>query len=139
MAILRDMQRYIYQILQCSLLYQAYEGGGHIGNSIASIFFGTTAVVEVFNSASCRDNHLMHLICLLVFLVSYQNFWLHALATLRANRTHKQMHYTEIMFSLLSGPTDFTGVTPNSQRASHPVAQNLSWISTPWDSAGQDY
>ena len=33
------------------------------------------AVVEVLNSTSCRDSHLMHLVHLLVFLASYHNFW----------------------------------------------------------------
>ena len=30
------------------------------------------------------------------------------------------MHYPEIVFFLLSGPTGFNGTTPNSQRAGHP-------------------
>ena len=33
------------------------------------------AVVEVLNSTSCRDSHLMHLVRLLVFLASHHNFW----------------------------------------------------------------
>ena len=106
--------------------------------SNGSIFFGNTAVAKVFNSASCSDNHLMYLICLLVFLASYHNFWFTP-ATLRANRTHKQMHCTEITFFLLSGPTGFTGTTPNSQRAGQLGGTESVLDIHSLDSVGQHY
>jgi len=36
------------------------------------------SVVEIINATFCYDNHLMHLIRLLVFFASYYNFWFFA-------------------------------------------------------------
>jgi len=42
---------------------------------IVQFLVDNLAVVQVFNSNYSSSNHLMHLICLLVFLASYHNFW----------------------------------------------------------------
>ena len=134
----------IMQILECTLMQQAHRGAGYISNSNGSIFFGNTCtvVVKVFNSISCRDNHLIHLICLLVFLASYHNFWFTPatfwLSEGKQNRIHKQIHYSyrnnysQVPQTLLEQPR-----IPRELVTL--VARNLTWTSTAWDSACQHY
>jgi len=53
-----------------------------LGNSwsgkIAEFVVDNEAVVSVLNSTTCKDLHMMHLICLLVFFAAWYQFWFSA-------------------------------------------------------------
>ena len=93
------------------------------------------AVVEVLNSTSCRDSHLMHLVHLLVFLASYHNFWFTASHIQGKQNTLADAY--ELF--LLPGTTDFTRTTLNSQRAGHPTGSESFLDIYSLDSAVQHY
>ena len=91
------------------------------------------AVVEVLNSTSCRDSHLMHLVCLLVFLASYHNFWFTA--------SHIQGKQNTLADALSRNNMNFFySQVPQASREQPRIprelvtllAQNLSWVSTAW-------
>ena len=91
------------------------------------------AVVEVLNSTSCRDSHLMHLVRLLVFLASYHNFWFTA--------SHIQGKQNTLADALSRNNMNFFySQVPQASREQPRIprelvtllAQNLSWISTAW-------
>ena len=91
------------------------------------------AVVEVLNSTSCRDNHLMHLVRLLVFLASYHNFWFTA--------SHIQGKQNTLADALSRNNINFFYSQISQASREQPriprelvtlLAQNLSWISTAW-------
>ena len=60
----------LFQVVVAAALY-----GPQWSGKIVQFVVDNLAVVQVLNSTYSSNNHLMHLIRLLVFLASYHNFW----------------------------------------------------------------
>jgi len=91
------------------------------------------AVVEVINATFCKENHLMHLVRLLVFFASYYNFWFFASHIEGHNNTladalsRNNLH----VFFSQAPPSPLTpAVVP--EPLLRLIAQNITWTSTAW-------
>ena len=107
--------------------------GSQWRGKIVTFVVDNTAVVEVLNSTCCRDNHLMHLVRLLVFLASYHNFWFTANHIEgKQNKLADALSRNNMSFFYSQVP-QAAQEQPRIPRALVTLlGQNLSWISTAW-------
>ena len=91
------------------------------------------AVVEVLNRSYCSDNHLMHLIRLLVFLASYHSFWFMAKHIAgKENTLADALSRNNMPFFHSQVPQAPQDQPRIPEALVTLLSLNLSWISTAW-------
>ena len=91
------------------------------------------AVVEAINATFCKDQHLMHLIRLLVFFAAYHNFWFQAAHIAgKDNKLADALSRNNMSFFLSQVPQPLPRPSTVPPSLITLVSQSLTWTSTSW-------
>ena len=118
----------LFPVVVAAALY-----GPQWSGKIVQFVVDNLAVVQVLNSTYSSNNHLMHLIRLLVFLASYHNFWFSSIHIAGKNNSladalsRNNLHFFH---------SQVPKAPPSQPRIPSALisllSQNLTWTSTAW-------